>query len=422
MIVNDSAPVPLPRSKRIVALPSGPTPGFTTTAVSDVPAVTGFANALVICGGTPTNRNDVSDVALSPFSTFVTVSEAAVSVQAPASAGVRINTVVPETRITCASVGGLVLMSTCTGASKPTPSIVTSVPPTAGPTSGLTAVICIFATYRKSCGDDPRVFELMLTTVTGTGPVTVPDPFEFVERASGAMTMIVLNSAETTCASAAPKNTCTGAWKPSPKMVARVPPLIEPDVGDSEWMIGVRDVLRNVNASFAETRSSVAVPTCVTTMMSAASCWPAPRLTDGVITSMNVSPEFVITACTGTPVPVSNSTRSGPMKFVPLMRMMSPPCGLPTGGTTELMVGVRSTGQRGSGGTHGGVVRNVTSMLRLTLLTVAKTRASPGVDALRLTVATPLVVVRMIEVTPGVTSVNSPEVVVNSTAVPLATG
>src|SRR6266545_4467728 len=104
-------------------------------------------------------------------------------------------------------------------------------------------------------------------------------------------------------------------------------------------------------------------------------------------------------ASTGVPVPTSNSTRTGVKKFVPVMRMISPPCGRPMFGVIEEIVGTGSGVQRGSGGTHGTTGRNVTSRVRTTLLTVAVMCEVPAVEEVRLTVATPFVVVRMIEVT-----------------------
>src|SRR6185436_19030436 len=82
----------------------------------------------------------------------------------------------------------------------------------------------------------------------------------------------------------------------------------------------------------------------------------------------------------------------------------------------------RAVRPAGSGGTHGATARKVTSSVRVMMLTVAVTRATTGVAEVRFTVATPLVVVRMIACTAGVTLVNVPFDVVNSTAVPLGAG
>ena len=51
--------------------------------------------------------------------------------------------------------------------------------------------------------------------------------------------MICENSTSTTRASAEPNSTCTGAWKPSPKIVTRVPPVTGPEFGVAVEMRGV---------------------------------------------------------------------------------------------------------------------------------------------------------------------------------------
>src|SRR6185436_12421531 len=108
------------------------------------------------------------------------------------------------------------------------------------------------------------------------------------------------------------------------------------------------------------------------------------------------------------------------MKFVPVMRMIWPPSGRPRGGEIDVIVG--TTGQSGFGGVHGAMIWKLTSMKRVMLLTVAVTRATTGVDEVRCTTATPFSVVRMSACTAGVTSVNVPLFVVNSTAVPFGAG
>src|ERR1044071_1387141 len=102
--------------------------------------------------------------------------------------------------------------------------------------------------------------------------------------------------------------------------------------------------------------------------------------------------------------------------------MISPPCGLPIDGVTLVIVGAVLTGQRGSGGIQGATVLKVTSIVRVTLLTVAVTCATSARGSVRWIVAIPLVVVRISEVTAGLTSMNEPADVTNSTAVPFATG
>src|ERR1043165_2183108 len=130
-------------------------------------------------------------------------------------------------------------MSTVTGSLKPTPSIVTSVPPKAEPAVGLIAVMAILATYRKPAGNVVSLPEATLRTRTSTGPVTVPEPFGDVSRAVGDITTISLKLTLMTCASAEPKKTCTGAWNASPRIETRVPPSIGPDVGVSVRIDGV---------------------------------------------------------------------------------------------------------------------------------------------------------------------------------------
>src|SRR6266571_6893741 len=95
--------------------------------------------------------------------------------------------------------------------------------------------------------------ELMFLTRTSTGPVITPDPPGEVSLAFGLKAMIVLKVVLITCTSAAPKNTCTGAWKASPVIVTRVPPATGPDVGDTARMIGARVGAVNVNAVACET-------------------------------------------------------------------------------------------------------------------------------------------------------------------------
>ena len=104
-----------------------------------------------------------------------------------ASLPVRARISVPVTLSTWASAPP---MKTETGSLNPVPSILTSVPPSAEPRSGATVVICIFGMYRNPPDDVTDLPELPLSTLTSTGPVTVPVAFGFVSRAVGDMTMI----------------------------------------------------------------------------------------------------------------------------------------------------------------------------------------------------------------------------------------
>src|SRR5713226_3297578 len=111
---------------------------------------------------------------------------------------------------------------------------------------------------------------------------------------------------------------------------------------------------------------------------------------------------------------MSNSTRTGVRKFVPLMVTWVPPLGGPLFGTMLVIVGVVDGG---CGVT--GCVENVTVVDLDTLPTVAETVAVPAAAEVSVAVATPLVVVRIVVFAP--VSVNVPRVVVNCTAVPLGT-
>ena len=115
------------------------------------------------------------------------------------------------------------------------------------------------------------------------------------------------------------------------------------------------------------------------------------------------------------PAPKSKSTRSGVRKFLPLMVTTSPPCGRPVVGLIDVMAGVES----GGCGCVGSALK-VTVVVFFTFETVAETVAGPTVAEVSVTVAMPLVVVRMSVC--AFPSVNVPRFVVNSTAVPLGTG
>ena len=106
------------------------------------------------------------------------------------------------------------------------------------------------------------------------------------------------------------------------------------------------------------------------------------------------------------PLPRSKRTRIGPLKFVPVIVMTSPPSGLPVVGVMLVTVGVVD-----GGGCVTGCVENVTVVLFETLFTVAVIVAVPAVAEVSVAVATPLVVVLMVIVVP--VSVNVPSVVEN---------
>src|SRR4051812_15321869 len=127
-------------------------------------------------------------VAVSPLSIFVTLIGPCVPAQVRTGRGSVTATIcVPLTLIGCAAMPP---MLTATGSLKPVPSIVTFVPPVAGPVSGPAAVICIFGTYRNPAASVVVVADVMLITFTATGPVIVPEPFGSVSRAVGAIAMI----------------------------------------------------------------------------------------------------------------------------------------------------------------------------------------------------------------------------------------
>src|ERR1700757_3737744 len=90
------------------------------------------------------------------------------------------------------------------------------------------------------------------------------------------------------------------------------------------------------------------------------------------------------------PAPKSKRTRNGVRKFLPVMVTTSPPCGRPKFGVIPLMDGVVS-----GGGGLTGTAEKVTVAVFLTFATIAETVAVPTVPDVRVTVATPLVVVRM---------------------------
>src|ERR1700682_2479241 len=170
-----------------------------------------------------------------------------------------------------------------------------------------------------------------------------------------------------TCASAVPKNTWTGAWKPLPKIVTRVPPSIGPEAGLAVVGVGVRTSSWNVNAPVDETRCSEVVPCCVMTVMMNFCGGPEARLIFGVTTWIVLSVNDTTgTSMVGPPVPGSKNTRSGARKFEPVMVMIWPPFGFPMAGVTPVIVGTVATG-----GVITVLATNSTFVAFVTLFTVA---------------------------------------------------
>src|ERR1043166_8702638 len=95
------------------------------------------------------------------------------------------------------------------------------------------------------------------------------------------------------------------------------------------------------------------------------------------------------------PLPRSKSTRTGPLKLVPVIVRVVPPAGGPVFGTMFVIVGAVD----GGGGVTG-CVEKVTWICFDVLLTVAVMVAVPAVGDVSVAVATPFVVVRMVLVAP----------------------
>src|SRR5476651_387855 len=124
-----------------------------------------------------------------------------------------------------------------------------------------------------------------------------------------------------------------------------VPPSFEPDGGLTAKMAGVRMAIWKVNGVAAFTRSSVAVPEPTTTVIVALRVGVvAPRSTAGVTTTIWVAVTEETVPSLGVPLPVSNSTRAGARKLVPVMVTTSPPWGLPKVGVNDVMVGAVDPG------------------------------------------------------------------------------
>jgi hypothetical protein len=104
---------------------------------------------------------------------------------------------------------------------------------------------------------------------------------------------------------------------------------------------------------------------------------------------------------------VLKNTRTGTLKFEPVMRMVWPPAGRPTVGLTDEIVGAVL-----GGGVTIGVSRKLIETIFATLLTVARTWMGPTSLDVSVTVATPLVVVLTVDFTSPLAS-NVPPVVSN---------
>ena len=123
-------------------------------------------------------------------------------------------------------------------------------------------------------------------------------------------------------------------------IVTRVPPPIGPDVGCNARTMGVRTADVNVKPDALTTRCSAWVPACVMTITSAAWVVPAARSIAGVTTVMDVLVNAATKPSLTVPLPRSKRTRIGPLKFVPVIVSVSPPCGLPVFGVMLVIVGV----------------------------------------------------------------------------------
>src|SRR5947209_6500713 len=151
----------------------------------------------------------------------------------------------------------------------------------------------------------------------------------------------------------------------------RVPPSIGPESGLIVDTTGVSTWIWKTNGAGAGVRVSVAVPASVTTMMVALFVWPGARSIDGVMTDICVSVcERTVASFGVVPPPKSNRTRTGVLKFVPVMVTVSPPAGEPVAGVMPVTVVTGGGGQFGGHGT-GGATLKVTLVVLETLLTTA---------------------------------------------------
>jgi len=92
------------------------------------------------------------------------------------------------------------------------------------------------------------------------------------------------------------------------------------------------------------TRCSPDVPACVMTMTSAAFVCPTVRSIRGVIATICVELTEATKASLGLPSPISNNTRTGERKFVPVIATCVPPAGGPVAGVTAVIVGMVPVG------------------------------------------------------------------------------
>src|SRR6185369_237525 len=111
-------------------------------------------------------------------------------------------------------------------------------------------------------------------TRRSTGPVRIPEPFGFTSRAAGVTAMIWSKRTLTTWIAVQPcapadtpgeNETCTGDWKPLPKIVMRVPPSIGPESGLTVETIGVSTSAWKTNGDGDVARCSLFVPAPLTT-------------------------------------------------------------------------------------------------------------------------------------------------------------
>jgi len=151
---------------------------------------------------------------------------------------------------------------TMRGATKPWPVIVTVV--LASPWSGVKPKIERPTVYVKDTGPLVQVDPAQLTSFTVTPTVwgnvcCGPSPL-----AGGVIAMIWVGLTDSTCASSVPpKKTWTGAEKPLPVIVTRVPPTFVPEEGRIAEMIGFESLVNVKQAG--DTRVWPAMSTSIST-------------------------------------------------------------------------------------------------------------------------------------------------------------
>jgi hypothetical protein len=143
----------------------------------------------------------------------------------PAPAGAAAVICVAETKVTL--VAGTVPNLTVDAVVKPDPSIVTTLPPAAGPEVGLTLVT--LGTYVNWSFDDVAEVSPDVVTVISTTP-TVP---------AGAVAVIcVAESNVTPVAGTVPNSTLDAVLNPDPVIVTTVPPAAGPELGLTAVTLG----------------------------------------------------------------------------------------------------------------------------------------------------------------------------------------